>query len=106
MGQPACLDPVEALGAIQRLLDEGDETLGYTTHARDRMVERHVTADDVIHVLRCGMVTSSSWNEVFRNCSYEVSGRDCDRAPLAVVVALQPAMCRITLITVKDTRHD
>jgi hypothetical protein len=99
---PACLDPVEALDAIHRLLDECDESIGYTKHSEDRMAERNVTADDVLSVLRCGMVTSSAWNETFKNCTYEVTGRDCDLVPLAVVVALQPARCRITLITVKD----
>jgi hypothetical protein len=96
MSQPDCLDPFAALGTIHQLLDEGDETIGYTRHAADRMVERNVTADDVLNVLRCGMVTSSAWNETFKNCTYEVTGRDCDRAPLAVVVALQPSRCRIS----------
>lgn len=103
MSRPTCLGPVEALEAIHRLLGECDETIGYTRHAEDRMAERNVTADDVLYVLRCGMVTSSSWNDTFKNCTYVVTGRDSDHVPLAVVVALQPARCRITLVTVKDT---
>lgn len=102
MSRPACLGPVEALEAIRRLLDECDETIGYTRHAEDRMAERNVTADDVLNVLRRGMVTSSTWNDTFKNCIYEVTGCDCDLAPLAVVVSLQPSRCRISLITVKD----
>lgn len=102
MSRPACLGPVEALEAIHRLLDECDETIGYTKHSEDRMVERNVTGDDVINVLRCGMVTSSTWNDTFKNCEYVVEGQDCDRVPLAIVVALQPSRCRVTLITVKD----
>lgn len=103
MNRPTCLGPVDALEAIHRLLDECDDSIGYTRHSEERMVERNVTADDVINVLRCGMVTSSSWNETYKNCAYTVTGLDCDRVPLAIVVALQPSRCRVTLVTVKDT---
>lgn len=102
MNQPDCLGAADAFGAIQRILDEGDETVGYTAHARSRMDERSVTADDVLNVLRTGMVAASEWNDMFKNCTYDIRGLDCDRARLSVVVAIQPAHCRITLITVKD----
>ena len=66
------------------------------------MEERNVTVDDILHVLRTGWVASSVWNEKHQNCEYEIKGTDCDHMPLAVVVAPQPSLCRLTVITVKD----
>jgi hypothetical protein len=103
METPPQLSPTEAHDAIQRLLKEGD-TIGRTQHARDRALERNVTIDDMRHVLVNGTVSPhAEWNEKFKNWNYVVSGRDCDNVPLALVIALEPRHCRITVVTVKDT---
>jgi hypothetical protein len=67
------------------------------------MRERAFTVDDVHRVLMRGTVSSSpTWDEVFQNWRYQVSGRDYDNVPLVLVVAIEPALGRITVITGKD----
>ena len=102
MERPRPLGPAEAFEAIQRLLREGD-VLGWSAHARQRALERGVTADDVRQVLVAGTVsTTPEWNDRFQNWNYVVGGRDCDGERLAIVIALVPAQCRVTIVTVKD----
>jgi hypothetical protein len=102
MDRPKPLSPAEAYEAIQRLLSEGD-VIAWSMHARQRARERGVTTDDVRRVLVMGTVSPSpEWNERFENWNYVVRGRDLDGIPLAVVIALVPAQCRITVVTVKD----
>jgi hypothetical protein len=74
---PAKLDPAKAFEAIQKILDEGDETLSWNRpHVRDRMEERKVTIDDVLKVLRTGMVSPSArWDEQRKHWRYLVTGR-------------------------------
>lgn len=103
MEKPPCLSPTEAHSLIQRLLAECG-SISRTSHARDRAVERNVTIDDMLNVLVQGTVSpNAQWNDKFDNWNYVVAGRDCDNDPLALVVALDPGHCRITVITVKDT---
>lgn len=103
MEKPPRLSPAEAYELIQRLLDECGDTISRTNHARDRAVERGVTVDDMRHVLVTGAVSPrAEWNERFQNWNYVVSGRDCDGDPLALVIALEPRRCRITVVTVRD----
>lgn len=64
---------------------------------------RQFTVDDVRRVLTTGTVSSvAEWDDRFQNWKYSVSGFDCENDPLVVVIALQPALCRITVITAKD----
>jgi hypothetical protein len=102
VGEPHQLGPVEAYEAIQRLLAEGD-TIGLTTHARERCLARNCTIDDIRKVLETGTVSPrAEWDDRFQNWKYSVTGFDCDHDPLVVVIGLQPSICRITVITVKD----
>lgn len=103
MSKPKPLSPTEAFEAIQKLLDECDERLGRTDHARDRIIERNVNFDDILNVLRNGTVSPHpEWSPKHGNWKYSVSGLDLDGMALVVVVALEPKFCRITVITVKD----
>lgn len=104
MEKPQKLSPTEAYEAIQALLKECGERLGRTDHARDRMIERKVNDDDILHVLRTGSVGVPEWSEKHWNWRYPVSGLDLDAVPLVVVIALEPQHCRITVITVKDKK--
>jgi len=98
--KPSKLGPVEAYEGIQKLLAEGD-TIGLTSHAREQCAKRHVTVDDIRNVLHTGTVSANpEWNEQARNWKYAVTGVDCEHDPLVVIVALQPWVCRITVITV------
>ena len=99
MATPPKLGPTEAYEAIQALLDETD-TIGRTNHARDKMIERGFTMDDVRNVLRKGTVSADAeWDDTFKNWKYTVYGRDCEGDNLRLVIALVPAQARITLIT-------
>ena len=105
MSEPTQLSPIEAFEAIQALLKECGPRLGKPQHVRDRMVERNVNDDDILKVLRTGTVSPAEWNDKHQNWRYPVSGRDLDGAPLAIVIALEPQFCRITVVTVKDTNQ-
>ncbi len=100
MARPPQLSPVEAYEAIQRLLAEGD-TIGLTRHARDQCADRSVTLDDIRFVLLNGTVSpNAEWNEKTESWKYSVSGVDCERERLTLIIALEPRICRITIITV------
>jgi hypothetical protein len=95
----AKLSPADAYAAIQRLLNEHD-AIGRTAHAQERMLDRGFTVDDVRNVLRKGKVSPDvEWDERFENWKYTVRGLDCEGEELSIVIALQPAFARITLIT-------
>lgn len=94
------LTPTEAYEEIRRLLQQrGLGAISFAPHARKRARERHFSTRDVEHVLRTGVVSEPTWNERFGNCTYRVSGTDLDGEDLTVVVALDPAWARITIVT-------
>lgn len=102
MTRPQPLSPAEAHEAIQRLLGLRN-CLGWTKHAEDRAADRDFNADDVLRVLTKGTVKPNpEWDSVFQNWIYTVCGRDYDGERLAVVIALEPTLGRITIITGKD----
>jgi hypothetical protein len=54
----------------------------------------------VVSVLRSGVVSATpEWDERFENWKYRVTGHDCDREPLSLIVAIEPAFARIVVIT-------
>ena len=94
------LTPTEAYEEIQRLLEQrGLGAISFATHARKRARERHFSMRDVEHVLRTGVVGDPTWHERSGNWTYRVSGTDLDGDGLTVVVALDPAWARITIVT-------
>lgn len=101
-GKPPALGPIEAHQLIHELLGSRD-SIAYTSHVRDRMRQRHFTVDDVRRVLLYGTVAANpEWDNTFANWKYVVAGHDYDDEPLAIVVALEPAFGRITIITGHD----
>lgn len=102
MARPTALTAVEAYEAIQKLLELRD-SLSFTRHARQRMRERHFTVDDTRRVLMYGTVsTNPAWDEQFQNWKYKVSGVDYDNVPLVLIIALEPSLGRLTIITGED----
>ena len=96
------LGPAEAYEFIQELLASRD-SIAYTSHVRDRMRQRHFTIDDIRRVLLYGTVAPNpEWNDAYQQWVYTVSGVGYDNEPLAIVVALEPALNRITVITGHD----
>lgn len=102
MPRPKALTPVEAYEAIQKLLELRD-SISFTAHARKRMRERRFTVDDTRRVLMYGTVSANPrWDDQYQNWKYKVSGVDYDNVPLVLIIALEPAIGRITIITGED----
>ena len=99
MDRLPALTPIEAFEAIQRLLEPGLGAISFARHAREQALKRNFNRRDVEHVLRTGHVGKPFWDEQFRNWKYPVSGTDLDGEELTVIVALDPAWARITIIT-------
>lgn len=100
--RPKPLGPVEAYEFIQELLATRD-SIAYTSHVRDRMRQRHFTIDDIRRVLLFGTVAPNpEWKDSHQQWVYTIAGVDYDNEPLAIVVALEPALNRITVITGHD----
>jgi hypothetical protein len=102
MGQrqrPRQLSPVEAHEAIQEIISS--DGVSFSRHVVcESGPSRHIDADDILKVLQDGMVSSNAeWDEIFQQWKYRVSGRDYDSDPLVVIVALDPAFNRLTVIT-------
>ena len=97
--RPPPLNPVEAFEAIQRLLEGGSDAISFARHARQRSRVRQFNRRDIEHVLRRGTVGDPTWDDRFRNWTYRVRGADLDGDELTVVIALDPAWARITIIT-------
>ena len=94
------LTPTEAYEEIQRLLEQrGLGAISFATHARKRARERRFSTRDVEQVLRTGVVSESTGNERSGNPTWRVSGTDLDGDDLTIVVALDPAWARITIVT-------
>lgn len=97
--RPTALNPVEAYEAIQRLLEFRD-CISLGLHARQRMRGRRFNMDDIRRVLLHGTVSPNpEWNEAHQNWRYRISYRDYDDEPLALIIALEPSLGRITVIT-------
>ncbi len=63
------------------------------------VASRRFNRRDIEHVLRNGAVDDASWDGRFRNWTYRVRGADLDGDELTLVIALDPAWARITIIT-------
>ena len=97
--RPPALNAVEAFEAIQNLLEGGSDAISFAGHAHERGRARRFNRRDIEHVLRSGTVGDAGWNDRFRNWTYRVRGADLDGDELTVVIALDPAWARITIIT-------
>jgi hypothetical protein len=96
--RPRQLTPSEAHEEIQRIISSAG--VSYARHLQERGAERSFDADDVLKVLETGMVSATAeWDEKHQNWKYTVTGRDYDNDPLIVVIALDPACDRLTVIT-------
>ena len=94
------LSPVEAFEAIQRLLADGPDAISFPLHARQRAAARRFDRRDVQSVLRTGTVGSNpEWDSRFENWKYRVTGTDLDGHELTLIIALDLAWSRITVIT-------
>lgn len=99
MTQPAQLGPAEAHEAIQTLLSKVGG-IGLTRHAKERCAERNITIDDLFCVLEKGTVSPvAEWDDKSKSWRYVVTGVDCDRQPLKVVVVIDLGWERLTVVT-------
>ena len=97
--RPPPLSPADASKAIRRLLESGTDPLSFARHARERGRVRRFNRRDIEHVLTNGTVGDASWDDRFRSWTHRVLGADLDGDDLTVVIALDPAWARITIIT-------
>ena len=97
--RPPPLNPIDASKAIRRLLEGGSDAIGFARHARERGRARRFNRRDIEQVLTNGTVGDPTWDDRFRNWTYRVHGADLDGDDLTVVIALDPAWARITVIT-------
>ena len=94
------LSPVEAFETIQRLLKSDPDPISFPRHARQRAAARRFDRRDVQHVLRTGTVGGKpEWDSRFENWKYRVTGTDLDGQELTLIVALDLAWSRITVVT-------
>ena len=99
MDRSPSLTPTDAFDAIQRLLEPGSGAISFVRHAREQARKRNFNRRDVEHVLRNGHVGTPSWDERFGDWKYPVRGTDLDGEDLTVIIALDRAWARITIIT-------
>lgn len=92
------LTPAEARELIQQALRAGSG-IGFVRHARERAREQSFNRRDVEHVLKTGRIGKPSWDERFGDWKYPVNGTDLDGDELTVIVALDRAWVRVTVIT-------
>jgi len=71
---------------IQYILDCG--LVAYTTHAKDRMVNRNFTTQDVIYILETGDVIKKEYNDAQKHWKYTVAGPDLDGDEGDVITAI------------------
>ena len=81
---------------LRNLVTNPECRFEWTFHARKRMEERNITAEDVIEALTNGHIT---FHEIKRDILYRVDGRDLDGRRLQVEVALYREMIMIKVVT-------
>jgi hypothetical protein len=59
-----------------------------TTHCRERMDERDVTVDDILHSTLRGKIETVEWDSDYQNWKCKVKGTDVDGNELAVIVSI------------------
>ena len=97
---PSALTRAEAREEIRRLLLlRGLGALSFVRHVRERARERNFDERDVEQVLMNGSVDDVARDERHGNWKCRVTGTDVDGEDLTVIVALDPAWERITVIT-------
>lgn len=63
-------------------------------------MDRNFSRRDVERVLRNGLVSPSpEWNEAAQQWKYTITGRDIDGDELKLVIAIDPDLRRLTVIT-------
>jgi len=94
--RPPALSAAAVRDAIDRLI-ERPTTVVLTSHARQKMRERHFTLEDVLWVLRRGSVLPNpEWDPNGATWRYRVRSRCRDNELLTLVVALSDVIVVIT----------
>lgn len=93
-GQP--LSPDEAHQRIRRLVNEGSTILAY--HASDRMNERNVDDQDVMHVLTYGSINGDETHWKKDAWRYVVTGEDIEGEETKCVVVIEDDLIIVTVI--------
>jgi hypothetical protein len=81
---------------LRTLLSDPECRFIWTNHAKERMAERNIVAEDVITALTNGQIL---FHEIKRDTLYRVDGRDLDGNRLQVEVALDEDTITIKVVT-------
>ncbi|MEZ4649453.1 MAG: DUF4258 domain-containing protein [Candidatus Eisenbacteria bacterium] len=88
---------------VRRVLAEaatGHRAIRYQRHARDRMLQRGVTTDDLLYVLDHPRCIEPQEVDLSGEKKFRVEGRDADGRQLAVVVVVPTDQGELRIITV------
>ena len=88
------LSPRQAVERIRRL--ERDVGIVFTSHARQRLVQRKLSRRDIRHCLKYGRVVEHS--KPSRLWRYKVRGSTVDGEPMSCVVEINGKLVLITVI--------
>jgi hypothetical protein len=82
---------------IRRIAQRGERGIALTKHCRERMIERNVDINDILHVLNWGNVAHDP--DENSDMKFKVQGNDLEGEPLCVVVIIldQESLLGITV---------
>jgi hypothetical protein len=91
--------PTDATAWI-RSIAEGDPTLPYTEHTRERMADRDIASGNILHLLRYGFVLNPGQPTRAPGLfSYEVEGRTPNSGGRSVRVVVIPQVGVLKIVT-------
>jgi hypothetical protein len=94
------LEVEDARRAIREILKSPLGLVFPTQHCKERMIERNVQMDDVIHLLFWGTLEpGQKVGDLERNV-FRVRGADLEGEPLVIVLAIEREENRLTCISV------
>lgn len=89
-----------ARSKIREILKGGHSTVFPTVHCKERMIERNVQMDDILHLLFWGTVEHGQQLDDKAQNIFRVTGGDIEDEPLIVVVQIVIEDNRLNCISV------
>lgn len=80
------LEPEQALELIRHIINDGEVI--YSSHARERMIERNFTISDILLILQKGKLAEKQYEENKKNWKYTIQGADIDGDEGTIVTAI------------------
>ena len=80
------LDDIQVIEIVREISRFGD--IIYSSHVKQRMLERGYTNRDIIYILKHGRIIKKEFNQDRQNWRYTFQCEDIDGTPGAVVTAI------------------